>query len=94
MDISPRCRIGAVSAATGHARQLFAGRIQCDHEVANEHATTGWTFVRITIEPYRPVRSPLATWLSCHSHRANHFDKGLGAARLPVFAFSESGGEA
>ena len=39
----------------------------------------------------RPVRSPLVTWLSCHSHRANHFDKGLGAARLPVFAFSESG---
>ena len=55
MDISPRCRIDAVSAATGHARQLFAGRIRCDHEVANEHATAGWTFVRITIEPY--VRS-------------------------------------
>ena len=26
----------------------------------------------------RPVRSPLAPWLSCHSHRANHFDKGWG----------------
>ena len=24
------------------------------------------------------VRSPLATWLSCRSHRANHFDKGRG----------------
>ena len=55
MDISPRCRIDAVSAAPDHARQLFAGRIGRDHEFVKEHAAAGWAFVRITIEPY--VRS-------------------------------------
>ena len=71
MDISPRCRIDAVSAATGHPRQLFAGRIRCDHKVANEHATAGWTFVRITVEPY--VRS------AAHSPRG-----GLVTAIAPI----------
>ncbi len=55
MDISSRCRIDAVSAATDHAHQLFAGRIGRDHEFAKEHAAAGWAFVRITVEPY--VRS-------------------------------------
>ena len=55
MDISPRCRIDEVRAATDHARQLFAGRIRRNHEFAKEHAAARWAFVRITVEPY--VRS-------------------------------------
>ena len=55
MDISSRWRIDAVSAATDHAHQLFAGRIRRDHEFAMEHTTAGWAFVRITVEPH--VRS-------------------------------------
>ena len=55
MDISPRCRIDEVRAATDHAHQLFAGRIGCDHKFVKEHAAAGWAFVRITVEPY--VRS-------------------------------------
>ena len=55
MDISPRCRIDEVRAATDHAHQLFAGRIGRDHKFVKEHATAGWAFVRITIESY--VRS-------------------------------------
>ena len=55
MDISPRCRIDEVRAATDHAQQLFAGRIGRDHEFVKEHAAAGWAFVRITVESY--VRS-------------------------------------
>ena len=55
MDISPRCRIDEVRAATDHAQQLFAGRIGRDHEFVKEHAAAGWAFVRIAVEPY--VRS-------------------------------------
>ena len=94
MDISPRCRIDAVSAAPDHAHQLFAGRIRCDHEVAKEHAAAGWAFVRITVEPY--FRS--AAHSPCGGLRTAIapiiLTRDWGAASLPVFAFSESGGEA